>query len=222
AAGTLPSFCMVEPSFGGEAQGTSNDDHPHADVRNGQVLLGQIYDALRTSPNWSRTLMIIVYDEWGGFMEHVAPPVKPVSAAEAALGNDGRLGFRVPCMLLGPRVRANYVSRYPFDPSSIHQLLAWRFGLDPLGVRASDSTTFNLAYALDFTDAARTDAPAIAVTQGTFGSACSNVSTATSGASGIEQLDKSQTVPNTAISAPGGRFAELRTKADALGFPAPQ
>jgi phospholipase C len=101
-------------------------------------------------------------------------------------------------------------------------LLAWRFGLDPLGVRASDSTTFNLAYALDFTDAPRTDAPAIAVTQGTFGSACSNLSTATSGASGIAQLDKSQAVPNTAISAPGGRFAELRTKADALGFPAPK
>jgi len=222
AAGTLPSFCMVDPSFGGEAQGTSNDDHPHADVRNGQVLLGQIYDALRTSPNWSRTLMILVYDEWGGFMEHVAPPVKPVSSAEASLGNDGRLGFRVPCMLFGPRVRANYVSRYPFDPSSIHQLLAWRFGLDPLGVRASDSATFNMAYALDFTDPARTDAPAIAVTQGTFGSACSNLSTAGAGASGIAQLDKSQLVPNTAMSAPGGRFAELRTKADALGFPAPR
>ncbi|HEX7933285.1 MAG TPA: alkaline phosphatase family protein [Paraburkholderia sp.] len=222
AAGTLPSFCMVDPSFGGEAQGTSNDDHPHADVRNGQVLLGQIYDALRTGPNWSRTLMIVVYDEWGGFMEHVAPPVKPVSTAEATVGNDGRLGFRVPCMLLGPRARANNVARYPFDPSSIHQLLAWRFGLDPLGVRASDSTTFNMAYALDFTDAARTDAPAIAVTQGTFGSACSNLSTATSGASGIAQLDKSQAVANTAMSAPGGRFAELRAKADALGFPAPQ
>jgi len=79
-----------------------------------------------------------------------------------------------------------------------------------------------MAYALDFTAAARTDAPAIAVTQGTFGSACSNISTATSGASGIAQLDKSQVVPTTAMSAPGGRFAELRTKADALGFPAPQ
>jgi len=223
AAGTLPSFCMVDPRFGGEAQGTSNDDHPHADVRNGQVLLGQIYDALRTSPNWSRTLMIIVYDEWGGFMEHVAPPVKPVSAAERALGNDGRLGFRVPCMLLGPRVRANNVSRYPFDPSSIHQLLAWRFGLDPLGVRASDATTFNLAYALNLTDAARTDAPAIAVTQGTFGAACANI--ASSGTTGIAQLDRSQvtpgasTAPDTAMSPAGGRFSELRTKADALGFP---
>lgn len=226
AAGSLPSFCMVDPSFGGESQGTSNDDHPHADVRNGQVLLGQIYDALRTSPSWSKTLLIIVYDEWGGFMEHVAPPVRPVSAAESAVGNDGRLGFRVPCMLLGTRVRANSVSRYPFDPSSIHQLLAWRFGLDPLGVRASDPGTVNLAYALDLGAAPRTDAPAIPVTQAVFGAACAG-SSVTSAVTGIEQLDKSQVapggaVPDTAVSPAGGRFAELRTKADALGFPNPK
>jgi phospholipase C len=222
AAGTLPSFCMVDPRFSGEALGTSNDDHPHADIRNGQVLLGQIYDALRTSPNWSRTLMIIVYDEWGGFMEHVAPPVKPVSAAEQAVGNDGRLGFRVPCMLLGPRVRQNYVSRYPFDPSSIHQLIAWRFGLDPLGARATDPSTFNLAYALDLQSAARTDAPAIAVTQGVFGSACPLISTG-SITSGIGQLDHRQpTSPSDgsmATSDAGGRFTDLHAKAAALGFP---
>jgi phospholipase C len=223
SAGTLPSFCMVDPSFAGEVNGTSNDDHPHADIRNGQVLLGQIYDALRTGPAWSRTLMIIVYDEWGGFMEHVAPPVKPVSAAEQALGNDGRLGFRVPCMLLGPRVRANAVSRYPFDPSSIHQLVAWRFGLDPLGVRASDASTFNMAYALDLADPARTDAPAIAVTQGTFGTACSLAGVL--GVPGLGSIDNEQV--NGAPSAnsmvttdEGGRFADLRTKATALGFPA--
>jgi phospholipase C len=225
AAGLLPSFCMVDPSFGGEAQGTSNDDHPHADVRNGQVLLGQIYDALRTSPNWSKTLLIVVYDEWGGFMEHVAPPVRPVSAAEGALGNDGRLGFRVPCVLLGTRVRANSVSRYPLDPSSIHQLLAWRFGLDPLGVRGSGPGTVNLAYALDLADAPRIDAPPIPVPQAVFGAACST--SASSVLTGIAQLDKSQAtpggaVPDTSVSPAGGRFAELRTKADALGFPNPQ
>ncbi|MFC0401558.1 alkaline phosphatase family protein [Paraburkholderia rhizosphaerae] len=221
AAGSLPSFCMVDPSFGGEAQGISNDDHPHADVRNGQVLLGQIYDALRTSPTWSSTLMIVVYDEWGGFMDHVASPVKPVSAAEQALGNDGRLGFRVPCLLLGPRVSAAKVARYPFDPSSIHQLLMWRFGLDPLGVRATDPNTFNLAYALDLTDPPRTDAPPIAVTQGTFGSACP---IAPSGASGVGSIDNAQQTGAPASGAlaqsmPGGRFAELRAKATTLGFP---
>ncbi|SAK48016.1 phosphoesterase [Caballeronia temeraria] len=220
AGGNLPSFCMVDPSFGGEANGTSNDDHPHADVRNGQVLLAQIYEALRTSPNWSKTLMIIVYDEWGGFFEHVAPPVKSLSSAEQKLGNDGRLGFRVPCMLLGPRVRANNVSRYPFDPSSIHQLIAWRFGLDPLGTRASDPTTFNMAYALDLTDAPRTDAPALTVAQGPFGLACSN--TPASG-TGIGTVDKSQTAKAaegaSQTATPGGRFADLRAKATTLGFP---
>jgi phospholipase C len=246
AAGALPSFCMVDPSFGGEEQGISNDDHPHADVRNGQLLLGQIYEALRTSPNWSSTLMIVVYDEWGGFMEHVASPLKPVSSAEQALGNDGRLGFRVPCMLLGPRVSANQVARYPFDPSSIHQLLQWRFGLDPLGVRASDPTTFNLAYALDLTNPPRTDAPAVAVAPGPFGTACALVPP---GGSGIGSIDNAQQTgmpasgaaasgaaasgtpasgtPGSGTSAsselkqslPGGRFSDLRAKATALGFP---
>jgi phospholipase C len=155
-------------------------------------------------------------------MEHVAPPVKGVSAAEQALGNDGRLGFRVPCMLLGPRVRQNFVSRYPFDPSSIHQLIAWRFGLDPLGVRATDPSTFNMAYALDLQDAARTDAPAIAVTQGTFGSTCPIISTG-SIASGIGALDHRQPASpsdgSMATSDTGGRFADLHAKAVALGFP---
>ncbi|MEM5436124.1 alkaline phosphatase family protein [Paraburkholderia diazotrophica] len=220
ASGNLPSFCMVDPSFAGEAQGTSNDDHPHADVRNGQVLLGQIYDALRTGPKWSTTLMILVYDEWGGFMEHAVPPVRPVSTAEKGVGNDGRLGFRVPCMMLGPRTRANMVSRYPFDPSSIHQLLAWRFGIDPVGVRATDPATFNMAYALDFSDAARTDAPSIAVTQGAFGVECS----AAGIIPGLGGVDRGQQLPSsaassTAVNPPGGRFADLRAKATALGFP---
>jgi phospholipase C len=222
AAGNLPSFCMVDPSFGGEANGTSTDDHPHADVRNGQALLAQIYEALRTSPNWSSTLMIIVYDEWGGFFEHVAPPVKSLSQNEQTLGNDGRLGFRVPCMLLGPRVKAGNVSRYPFDPSSIHQLIAWRFGLDPLGVRGSDPSTFNLAYALDLSDAARTDAPAFTVAAGPFGLECSN--TPSSG-TGIGTVDNAQSVARKAdegaeqTPTPGGRFADLRNKAVDLGFP---
>ena len=220
AGGNLPSFCMVDPSFGGEANGTSNDDHPHADVRNGQALLSQIYEALRTGPNWGTTLMIIVYDEWGGFFEHVAPPVKSLSAAEQKVGNDGRLGFRVPCMLLGPRVRANNVARYPFDPSSIHQLLAWRFGIDPLGVRASDPSTFNMAYALDLTDAPRTDSPALAVAQGPYGLECSN--TPSSG-TGIGSVDKAQTAKAaegaSQTPTPGGRFADLRAKASVLGFP---
>jgi phospholipase C len=214
AAGTLPPFCMVDPSFAGEAEGISTDDHPHADIRNGEVLLGQIYDALRNGPNWSRTLMIVVYDEWGGFLEHAVPPVRPISNDELALGNDGRLGFRVPCALLGPRVPAGAVTRYPFDPGSIHQLLQWRFGLSPLGVRGNDPATFNLAYALDFSSAPRTDAPAIAIAQGPFGGLCAGAS-APAPSSSVSGVDNSQ----QAVGSGSDRFAELRAKADSLGFP---
>ncbi|MEX3951714.1 alkaline phosphatase family protein [Paraburkholderia sp. EG287B] len=212
-AGTLPPFCMVDPAFAGEPQGTSADDHPHADIRNGEAFLGQVYEALRTSPTWNRTLMIVVYDEWGGFLEHVVPPTRPISKNELALGNDGKLGFRVPLALLGPRVRAGTVTRYPFDPSSIHALLQWRFGLQPLGVRGSDSATFNLAYALDFTDAPRTDAPAFTIAQGTFGGECSGTP-GTSSSNPVSSIDQSQLATNPNVD----RFADLRAKAASLGF----
>ncbi len=212
AAGTLPPFCMVDPSFTGESAGISSDDHPHADIRNGEALLGQIYNALSSGPNWNRTLMIVVYDEWGGFLEHVVPPIRPISNDELALGNDGRLGFRVPCALLGPRVAAGSVARYPFDPSSIHQLLQWRFGLAPLGVRGNDPASVNLAYALDFNHAARTDVPAINVAQGPFGGLCTGA-TAPAPSSSVSGIDNAQ------IAAPSDRFADLRAKADELGFP---
>ncbi|MGF6852187.1 alkaline phosphatase family protein [Paraburkholderia sp. CI3] len=214
AAGTLPPFCMVDPSFTGEPEGVSTDDHPHADIRDGEAFLAQVYEALRTSPTWSRTLMIVVYDEWGGFLEHVVPPTRPISNGELTLGNDGKLGFRVPLALLGPRVRANSITRYPFDPSSIHALLQWRFGLQPLGVRGSDPATFNLAYALDLDDAPRTDAPAFTVAQGPFGGTCLGAA-APSPSSSVAAIDQSQKL---AINPTADRFADLRAKAASLGF----
>ncbi|MBB5402273.1 alkaline phosphatase family protein [Paraburkholderia youngii] len=214
AAGTLPPFCMIDPSFTGEPEGVSADDHPHADIRDGEAFLAQVYEALRTSPTWSRTLMIVVYDEWGGFLEHVVPPTRSISNNELTLGNDGKLGFRVPLALLGPRVRAGSITRYPFDPSSIHALLQWRFGLQPLGVRGSDPATFNLAYALDFNGAPRTDAPAFTVAQGPFGGTCLGavVPSPSSSPSAIDQSQK------RAINPTADRFANLRAKAASLGF----
>jgi phospholipase C len=171
ALGTLPSVSYVDPSFGGELTGTSNDDHPLADVRNGQAFLNQIYNALRNGPNWEKTLLIINYDEWGGFYDHVPPPLAPVSTPEnSVVGNDGRLGFRVPCVLAGPRVRKGHIDSDQYDPNSILNLISWRFGLDGLGVRSQ--TSKNLAYALDFNSAPRSDKPAFDVAAGPFGTVC--------------------------------------------------
>jgi phospholipase C len=172
ATGTLPNLSFVDPAFLGEGQGVSRDDHPLADIRDGQVFLNQIYDALRNGPQWDKTLLVINYDEWGGFFDHVEPPFAPVTPEEfAATGNDGRLGIRVPCVIIGPRARRGHVEHVQYDPNSILNLLAWRFGFEPLGARAS---SYNLAYALDFGNPPNTAAPAFDVpTQlGGYGKAC--------------------------------------------------
>jgi phospholipase C len=170
ANGTLPNVAFIDPRFGGEDQGLSNDDHPHADIRNGEIFLNQIYDALRSSPNWSKTVLIINYDEWGGFFDHVPPPLAPIPTVSATAGDvDGRLGFRVPCVIISPYARRNFIAHGQYDHTSILKMIEWRFGLLPLSVR--DSTANNLAEVLNFA-APNTSASAFTVPGGVFGSAC--------------------------------------------------
>jgi phospholipase C len=174
--GTLPNVSFLDPNFGlsaGEPFGISQDDHPFADIRDGQAFLNQVYTAVRTSPNWEKTLLIINYDEWGGFFDHVAPPTGPVSDAEKAIGNlDGRLGFRVPCLLIGPRAKRGHITHFDFEPNSILDLIRWRFGLDPLSVRSGKVN--NLAIALDFQNPPNLSAPIFNVAPGPFGQVCVN------------------------------------------------
>jgi phospholipase C len=171
AGGTLANLTYIDnvgTTFE-EGGGISRDDHPYADVRDGQNFLNQVYDVLRAGPQWERTLLIINYDEWGGFYDHVEPPFAPVSDAEKALGNDGRLGCRVPCVLIGPRARRGHVEHLQLDPNSILNFIAWRFGFAPLGVRGGSN---NLALALDFSNPPDPGTPAFEVPAGPFASLC--------------------------------------------------
>jgi phospholipase C len=175
AAGTLPNVAYIDPRFEDEGTGTSEDDHPHADIRNGEVFLNQIYDAVRTSPNWSKTVLIINCDEWGGFYDHVSPPLAPIPPASAVAGDtDGRLGFRVPCVVISPYARRNFIAHGQYDHTSILKMIEWRFNLPPLTVR--DSTANNLAEVLDLATPDVT-APAFTVPTGPFGGPCAPVAT---------------------------------------------
>lgn len=171
AAGSLPNVAFVDPQFNGEAAGTTNDDHPHADIRNGEAFLNQIYNAVRTSPNWKHTVMIVTFDEWGGFFDHVAPPLAPIPAASAAAGDvDGRLGFRVPCIVISPMARRAFIAHEQFDHTSILRMIERRWSLPALSNR--DVSANNLADLLDFTTAPNVTAPAFNVPGGPFGGAC--------------------------------------------------
>ena len=170
ATDNLPHVSFVDPRFIDEALGTSGDDHPHADIRNGQAFVDLVYKAVTLSNGWSKTVLVVTYDEWGGFFDHVPPPVASIPAADRKAGNlDGRLGFRVPTLLFAPWARRGFVSSTQFDHTSILKMIEWRWGLPALTVR--DAEANNLAEALDFKQ--KKIAPVqFAVPPGPFGGVC--------------------------------------------------
>ena len=169
AAGTLPNVAFVDPRFLGADLGLSEDDHPHADIRNGQAFMNRIYQAVTQSPAWPRTVLVFNYDEWGGFFDHVPPPTAPIPPADQLAGNDGLRGFRVPAVIVSPFARREEVSHAVFDHTSVLRMIEWRWSLPSLTVR--DASANNLAEALQFT-APSFRAKPFTVPPGPFGSVC--------------------------------------------------
>ncbi len=154
--GNLPEVSYVDPRFLDEGSGSSGDDHPHADIRVGQFFLNQIYQAVSSSPAWARTVLVINYDEWGGFFDHV-PPVTAPDANPAW----GLRGFRVPCLVISPLARRNFVAHGVYDHTSVLKMIEWRWGLPSLTPR--DAAANNLAEVLDLGAAPNLTAPQYSV-----------------------------------------------------------
>jgi phospholipase C len=111
-----------------------------------------------TSPNWANTLLVINFDEWGGFYDHVAPSTAPDVSATTALR-----GFRVPALVISPRARRGYVDHGVYDHTSVLRAIEWRWGLPSLTPR--DSAANNIVAALDFSNPPNLSAPAFTVPQ---------------------------------------------------------
>ncbi len=130
AAGKLPQVSWIDPRFKDlRVLGPdSNDDHPPSDVTAGQDLILNVYHALSSAPTWSKTLLVIVYDEHGGFYDHVPPP--PATDENPKFQ---RLGVRVPALLVSPLVAAKSSSTqmlgpdFHFDHTSIIKTILTRF-----------------------------------------------------------------------------------------------
>ncbi|WP_394845776.1 alkaline phosphatase family protein [Pendulispora brunnea] len=143
-AGTLPALSYIDPDW------SVSDDHPAHDIRLGQSFVSSIYKALSESPQWSRSLMILIYDEHGGFWDHVAPPVAPDDRADFR-----QFGFRVPAILIGPTVKKGHLSTTAYDHTSVLATVAARFGLPALTTRSAAANALT-----DIFDPARFDNPA--------------------------------------------------------------
>ncbi|MRG95390.1 alkaline phosphatase family protein [Polyangium spumosum] len=123
-AGNLPNFCLIDPDF------WSSDLHPPHSLALGEALLGSIVRSMQESPQWGRSLLLVTFDEYGGFYDHVPPPttVDPRPAFR-------QLGFRVPSLVIGPSVRRGEVVSTVLEHVSIASTLATRFGIESLGPR---------------------------------------------------------------------------------------
>lgn len=151
AEGTLPNVSVLEPDY------AFNDDHPPQDIRFGQAFIGSIYEALRQSPNWDRTLMVVFYDEHGGFPDHVPPPRV---AGEAEDSPFGYMGVRVPAVMAGGMVKRGYVHNGVVEHSSVPRMLCDIFDLPHLNDRTRNAGDLGAALDLELTlNSARPDAP---------------------------------------------------------------
>lgn len=139
AAGTLPQVTFLDPGFLG---GSRTDNHPHADIRAGEAFMRDVFAAFARSPHWGNGLFVLTYDEWGGFFDHVAPPV--VVDDRLNLDDDqenfGQTGFRVPTVLASPYSRVGSVDHERYDHASVLRFLEWRFlGAPAIGVAQTGS-----------------------------------------------------------------------------------
>jgi phospholipase C len=139
AAGTLPPFTFLEPSWGS----SGNSEHPNYNVALGEQLIHDVYEALRSGPGWPQTLLVITYDEHGGCYDHVPPPsgATPPDNDAGEFGFDfTRFGVRVPTVLVSPLIQAGTVFRVPagsvpLDHTSVLKTVEQRWNLPALTAR---------------------------------------------------------------------------------------
>jgi phospholipase C len=152
--GRLPAVSIVDPDFA-----YTSEENPQ-DIQAGEGFAAEVINAVMAGRGWAQTLLIWLYDEHGGYYDHVPPPAAPppddvpgcdplqrfallrllrhtslgrrISAADAGPATYGRLGFRVPAVLVSPRARPGYVTTQDYDHTSVLKLIERKWNLPPL------------------------------------------------------------------------------------------
>ena len=131
-AGKLPSVSFVKPL------GEVNEHPGYTNVLSGEQHVVDLLAALRSSPHWKHTAVVLTYDENGGFWDHVSPPV---------IDKWGP-GTRVPALVISPLARHGFVDHHFYDTSSILALIEHRWGLRPLNSRDASANDMRAAFGL--------------------------------------------------------------------------
>jgi phospholipase C len=147
AKGNLPNYSFIVPRFlnskttTGIGNGQANSQHAPQDARYGDNFIADVYDAVRAGPGWEKTLLVVLYDEHGGFYDHVVPPSQnipnPDGKTSPSAGDPSyapkfgfdRLGMRVPALIVSPWVKAGIVDSTQYQHTSVLATVKEMFGL---------------------------------------------------------------------------------------------
>jgi len=148
ARGHLPAYCIIDPDFS-----THSEENPQ-NIALGEAFAAEVVRAVMHGPEWASTLLIWTYDEHGGYYDHVPPPpaippddIPPEVPKDQVFGGFGRYGFRVPCAVVSPWARRDYVSHRIFDHASICKLVETKWNLPAMTFR--DANANNMLDMLD-------------------------------------------------------------------------
>jgi phospholipase C len=181
---TFPNYSFLCPRYVDSEGGFANSQHAPYDVRYGEQLIADVYEALRKSEIWEKTLLVVTYDEHGGFYDHVLPPNKYILPPDAFTSptpydkqnygymfdkngrakkqyqfNFDRLGARVPTVLISPWIEKESVESKQLQHTSVLATVRKMWGLrkQPLTAREGQAKTFDVL--LEKLSAPRKDCP---------------------------------------------------------------
>ncbi len=138
--GTLPQVSLIDFEWDEE------DEHPDQDVQVGQQRVAERISWLINSPAWKSSALFMLYDEGGGFFDHVPPPpacepdaIAPVMVFDTIEGKFDRYGFRVPMVLVSPYAKRHFVSHTIYDHTSVLKFIETKFNLPAMTVRDANA-----------------------------------------------------------------------------------
>jgi phospholipase C len=123
---TLPAVSWVVPDY-------QNSDHPGDSSDTGPSWVAQVVNAIGESPAWKTTAIVVLWDDWGGWYDHVPPPGKH---------RYGGLGFRVPAIVISPYAKAGYDSHKTYQFGSVLRFIEENWDLPSLGTTDGTSASF--------------------------------------------------------------------------------
>jgi phospholipase C len=181
-------YIFIEPSYDVLNQyRNGSSQHPLGDVTQGEALIKETYEAIRNSPVWNSSLLIITWDEHGGFYDHVHPGVAPAPLDNApATHNQNRFTFeqygpRVPALVISPLIPRNQIDHRVYDHASIPATLESLFGVEPLTERDRNANSLSAlcTLATPRSDTPETlSGPVTSISSFAFGAPATNLRTA--------------------------------------------